>query len=326
MPAVVARRPDWSELLAWTAALGVGLVLWWASATHPASLPAWAPWDFSWQEFAATAAALWWYGRGLTRSTPQERPAAWRQICFLAGLVVLYVVLQTRFLYLSQHMFFLNRLQHLAMHHLGPFLIALGRPGATIRRGMPAPMRRLIDHRAVRLALRVVQQPIIAAALFVGLIALWLLPPVHFAAMIDPQLYAVMNWSMVVDGILFWSLVLDPQPRPPARLGFGVRAILAIGVMFPQILMGSVITFSNQVLYPYYDLCGRVYPTIDTMLDQHLGGIVVWIPGAMMSVIGFFVVLNNYRLNEEAEARRARPQPDAVSGRVTLRASAWTGR
>lgn len=326
MPAVVTRRVDWNELLAWATALGVGLALWWSSATHPASLPAWAPWDFSWKEFAATAAALWWFSRGLARSTPQQRPAVWRQICFLAGLAILYVVLQTRFLYLSQHMFFLNRLQHLAMHHLGPMLIALGWPGATIRRGMPAPMQRVIDHPAMRLVLRVVQHPVIAAVLFVGLIALWLIPSVHFAAMIDPQLYAVMNWSMVVDGILFWSLVLDPRPRPPARLGFGMRAILVIGVMFPQILMGSLITFSNRVLYPYYDLCGRVYPTINAMLDQHLGGIVVWIPAAMMSVIGFFVVLNNYRLHEEAEARLAVSQPGSDAGRVTLRASAWTGR
>ena len=43
-----------------------------------------------------------------------------------------------------------------------------------------------------------------AAVLFVGLIYLWLVPTVHFRAMIDPDLYAVMNWSMViVDGILF---------------------------------------------------------------------------------------------------------------------------
>ncbi len=327
MPAIAARHhPDWTELLAWATALGIGLALWWVSEAHPATLPAWAPWDFSWKEFAATTAALWWFGRGLARSAPQERPAAWRQICFLAGLLALYVVLQTRFLYLSQHMFFLNRLQHLTMHHLGPFLIALGWPGATIRRGMPAPARRMIDHRMTRLALRVVQQPIIASVLFVGLIALWLIPPVHFRAMIDSHLYAVMNWSMVVDGILFWSLVLDPRPRPPARLGFGTRAVMLIGVMFPQILMGSVITFSDQVLYPYYDLCGRVYPTISATLDQHLGGIVVWIPAAMMSVIGFFVVLNNFRLHEEAEARRTGSRPATEAGRVALRASAWTGR
>lgn len=324
---IVGRiRPDRAETLAWLALFSVGAVLSWWCQAHPATLPVWAPWDFSWKEFLATAATLWWFGRGLTRSLPSERPAAWRQACFLLGLLVLYGVLQTRFLYLSQHMFFLNRLQHLAMHHLGPFLIALGCAGPTMRRGMPASLSRLIDRRPVRLALRVVQFPPIAATLFVGLIALWLIPSVHFVAMVDPRLYAVMNWSMVLDGILFWTLVLDPRPRPSARLGFGTRVVLVVGVMFPQILMGSIITFSSQMLYPYYDLCGRVYPTVGALLDQHLGGLVVWIPAAMMSVIGFFVVLNNFRLHEEAQSRAAPPQLDPTIPRIVLNASGWTGR
>lgn len=268
-------------------------------------------------------AVVWWYGRGLVRTAMAQRPASWRQVCFLLGLLALYIVLQTRFLYLSQHMFFLNRVQHLAMHHLGPFLIALGLPGATMRRGMPAVLGRLIDSRPIRVMMAIVQQPFIAAVLFVGLIGLWLIPPVHFAAMIDPRLYAVMNWSMVLDGLLFWSLVLDPRPRPPARAGFGTRIIMVVGVMFPQILMGSTITFDTHVLYPYYDLCGRVYPTIGALLDQHLGGIVVWIPAAMMSVLGFFVVLNNYRLHEE---RQPPPALDPGQAAIMLQSSRWTGR
>ena len=148
------RRLDRPELYAWLALLGVGMLLSWLCQAHPTALPAWAPWDFSWTEFLAASAALWWFGRGLTRTAAALRPAPWRQLSFLLGLLVLYGVLQTRFLYLSQHMFFLNRLQHLAMHHLGPFLIALGWPGEMIRRGMPAPVRRLVDLRPIRLAVR----------------------------------------------------------------------------------------------------------------------------------------------------------------------------
>ena len=325
MTFLIARdRPDRTELFAWATVLLTGGVLSWASATHPATIPAWAPWDFSWPIFGALAAALWWYARGLTRTPAAARPAGWRQACFLAGMLLLYTVLQTRFVYLSQHMFFLNRLQHLAMHHLGPFLIALAWPGATIRRGMPAWVRGIIDSRAMRRTMWVVQQPLIAAALFVGLIALWLEPDIHFAAMIDPRLYAVMNASMVIDGLFFWCLVLDPRPAPPARTGYAVRMAIVVGVMFPQILMGSTIAFTQQVLYSYYDLCGRLYPSVNATLDQHLGGLVVWIPAAMMSVIGFFVVLVHFRLHEEAMADQL-PDPGETGG-IVLRASAWTGR
>ncbi len=81
--------------------------------------------------------------------------------------------------------------------------------------------------------------------------------------MIDPDLYAVMNWSMILDGILFWVLVLDPRPKPPARISGVLRAVCSIGVMFPQIVIGAVIAFISDNIYPYYDLCGRIYPSIE---------------------------------------------------------------
>ena len=90
------------------------------------------------------------------------------------------------------------------------------------------------------------QQPLLAAFLFVGLIYFWLIPPIHFRAMIDWRLYAVMNWSMVLDGLLFWCLVLDPRPKPPARISYGARAALVLGVMFPQIALGAVDHHSQQ--------------------------------------------------------------------------------
>ena len=52
--------------------------------------------------------------------------------------------------------------------------------------------------------------------------------------MIDPRLYLLMNASMFLDGLLFWSLVLDPRPQPPARVSFATRFVMAVVVMFPR--------------------------------------------------------------------------------------------
>ena len=138
--------------------------------------------------------------------------------------------------------------------------------------------------------------------------------------MIDPDLYAVMNWSMILDGILFWVLVLDPRPKPPARISGVLRAVCSIGVMFPQIVIGAVIAFISDNIYPYYDLCGRIYPSISAITDQHIGAVVIWIPPAMMSVIGLLVVLNKIRLNDEARNETSHERP------IGLSASKWTGR
>jgi putative membrane protein len=103
----------------------------------------------------------------------------------------------------------------------------------------------------------------------------------------------------VADGFLFWLLVLDPRPKPPARISSGARAALAIGVMFPQIVLGASITFAGFDLYSFYNLCGRLYPSIDALADQQLGGIVIWIPPGMMSIVALLVVLNALRRREE---------------------------
>ncbi|MGH6969408.1 MAG: cytochrome c oxidase assembly protein [Stellaceae bacterium] len=313
---------DRRDGIAYGAILAIGASLFWLSTDHPSLMPVWAPWDFSPTVYLATTLTLFWFWRGLALAPTETRPPLWRRIAFLAGFLVIYTVLQTRFEYWSQHMFFLNRAQHVVMHHIGPFLIALGGAGPILRRGMPHWTQRVADSRAVAIVLRVIQQPFVAAFLFVGLFYFWLIPAVHFRAMIDARLYAVMNWSMVLDGILFWCLVLDPRPKPPAQTSYGLRAALAFGVMFPQILLGAVISFSQHDLYAYYDLCGRLFPSIGALTDQHIGGIVSWIPPAMMSVVGVLVVLNALRIHEESAAKAE----DEASASMAALASRWTGR
>jgi putative membrane protein len=321
-PRTPFARLDRGDLAFYTAGFVPGALFFWLSTTRPALLPFWAPWDFSWSEYLATALALGWFCRGLIRSPSGARPPAWRCVAFIVGLAAIYAVLQTHFDYMAQHMFFLNRVQHVVMHHLGPFLIALGGAGGTIVRGMPGWARKLALSRPAATALHIVQQPMLAAFLFVGLFAFWLLPAIHFRAMLDPQLYAVMNWSMVLDGILFWSLVLDPRLAPPARIGFGARVALALFVMFPQILIGAIITLSPRDLYPFYDLCGRLYPSIGALADQHIGGIISWIPPAMMSVIAVLLILNALRVGDEA----MEPDDDEAATAMAALASRWTGR
>ncbi len=271
--------------------LAPGVMLYWLSTFHPAALPVWAPWEFSWLEYLAFAFTLLWFFRGLASLPAAMRPGPWRRAAFFSGLAAIYAVTQTRYDYMAQHMFFLNRIQHVAMHHLGPFLIALANIGAIIKSGMPAGCRRICDSRAVTITLRVLQQPFIAAFLFVGLFYFWLIPPIHFRAMLDDRIYRLMNWSMVLDGLLFWSLVLDPRPRPLARAAYGTRLALSASIIFPQIVLGAFVTFAHRDLYPYYDLCGRLFPAIDALDDQHLAGIVMWIPTSMMGVIGALIVL-----------------------------------
>jgi putative membrane protein len=226
--------------------------------------------------------------------------------------------LHTRLDYFFEHEFFMHRLQHLVLHHLGPFFIALSYPGAALRAGIPFAWRQrfvrpALQSPVVRKLLDVVMHPVVAVTLFVGLIYFWLLSPIHFVAMLDWRLYRVMNWSMVIDGLLFWWLVLDPRPAPPARLSPGKRVLVVIAAIPPQIVLGAFIFFTPHELYPIYSICGRAFTWLSPMRDQQIGGLLLWIPGSMMSVIGALIALRHWmrlsargRLRSERRATTAR--------------------
>lgn len=297
VPAFSGDGPGW---LAYGGLLCAGAVLWIACRFFPADLPFWMPWDFSWPVFLVTALALGWFVLGLANLPSDLRPAPWRRASFVLGVLATYAVLQTHVDYYAQHMFFVHRAQHFVLHHVGAFLIALGMPGQAIWKGMPRFLKPVLASKPVRGAVDIIQHPAVAPVLFVGLIYLWLIPDFHTRVMLDSRLYNLMNISMAVDGIFFWSLILDSRPRPPARLGFGLRALLVIAVEPFQMALGAILSLSGTDYYPVYRICGRFWD-IPALSDQHYGGLIIWLPSTMTSLAGMICVLVALRLHEESE-------------------------
>lgn len=250
------------------------------------------PYDFSPLTIASYALVLMLYGIALQRMPASERPGPGRVFTFVIGVVLCYAVMQTAFDYYSQYMFFVHRGQHLVLHHLGPFLIALSNPLPVMRFwGEKIPQAARPWLAPVRLAYRIVQHPAVAPVLFAGLVYFWLWPGIHFNAMLSRKLYWVMNWSMLLDGLLFWWLIFDPRsPAITRALGYGKRMLLLALVAVPQMVLGAWIVFSRGMVYDVYEVCGRAWP-LAPETDQLLGGLLTWIPPAMMSVLGILIIL-----------------------------------
>ena len=248
------------------------------------------PWEESFLVVAAASAAAILFWRGCGRSHPSRR----RKFYFWTGLILVYLVSHTQFDYYAEHQFFIHRLQHLVLHHLGPFLIILSSPLGTLLAGMPTLGRqscaRITQSEPFLYLVRVLCNPIIAVALFSALIGFWLLPSIHFTAMIDWRLYRLMNWSMFINGLIFWGIVLHQGPILSIRLTPGSRIAMMFAVIPPQIVLGALIFFATREIYPIYTICGRAIDGINAIADQQIGGIILWIHGAMMSAIGILIV------------------------------------
>ncbi|MDR5779942.1 cytochrome c oxidase assembly protein [Caballeronia sp. LZ065] len=286
-------------------------------------------WLDPWEPSPTVVIAVLVAGILFARGARHARVTLARRIAFWFGLGALYVALHTRLDYFFEHEFFMHRLQHLVLHHLGPFFIALSYPGAALRAGIPFTWRRRWVRPAAQSSVArgffaVVFNPVVAVVLFVGLIYFWLLSPIHFKAMLDARLYRVMNWSMVIDGLLFWWLVLDPRPAPPARLAPGRRILIVIAAIPPQIILGAYIFFTPHELYPIYSICGRAFTWITPMRDQQIGGLLLWIPGSMMSVIGALIALRHWmRLSARTRLRKENGRGvDSAPGGAKVKANA----
>ena len=276
------------------------------------------PWEFSPTVLLSCAVGAGLYLRGVLRlQRLGRRVGFWAPLSFLLGVGLIYGVLQTYYDYLSQHMFFVHRLQHLVLHHLAPLLIVVATPGPVLRAGLPSRWRRGASSLAQAswwsASVRVLQQPLVAGVLFVGLVYFWLTPSIHFTAMLDARRYRVMNWSMAIDGLLFWWLMLTPH-RAQGRIavGYGRRIAILVAAGFLQLFLGAYIAMSKTVLFDVYGICGRAW-AMSALTDQELGGLFTWIPPAMMSLIGVLIVIHHL-LHDAERSDRGRLARDTLAG------------
>ncbi|AHG63124.1 cytochrome c oxidase assembly protein [Advenella mimigardefordensis] len=301
-----------------------------------------APWEFSPTLIALFLLAGWLFVRG----TRVHRVTLARQLLFWSGFVVLYLSLHTHVDYYAERMFFVHRIQHLVLHHLGPLLIMGAYPGQIMRAGLPLRARVwLRDYRrsfSGRFITGVLTNKILVPFLFVFLVLFWLLPTIQFYSMLDWRLYLFMNWSVVVSGFMYWNLILDRRPYiapvltartrlgrflqwtiasgTPAVLSPGARILSPIITMLPQMIVGAVITFTSTDIYPLFDLCGRALP-MSAVTDQSIGGLTMWIPAAMVETFGLLFALSTMmRLSAKGRQKTSRQMREMRLAQQQLKA------
>ncbi|SDV46463.1 cytochrome c oxidase assembly protein [Chitinasiproducens palmae] len=262
------------------------------------------PWEPSAPLVLVIALAGWLFARGARRHCIK----AGRHVAFWSGLLLFYVLLHTHLDYYAEHQFFMHRLQHLGLHHLAPLLLMAAFPAEVLRGGLPLRWRRMTRtvgrHPLWKRTTAVTMNPFLVTILFIVAVLFWLVPSVQFVSMLDWRIYHAMNWSVAVTGLMYWALILDHRPSPPARMRPGGRVMSPIVTMVPQILAGAVITFTERDLYPIFDLCGRAF-FLTPLFDQSLGGLIMWVPAAGFEALGTLIALRHLmRLSQTPRARQ----------------------
>lgn len=269
----------------------------------------WLGWLIPWEVSPSLVAAFVLAGALFVVGQRRHHVTWARQVFFWTGMVLLYLSMHTQLDYYAERMFFIHRAQHLVLHHLGPLLVMGAYPGSVMRAALPLAWRRRLRDalatRGGRVVVGIVTHRIGVPALFVFLVLVWLIPSVQFYSMLDWRLYRLMNWSVVISGFMYWSLILDRRPSPPAVMTPGGRILSPILTMTPQMIAGAIIAFTEHDIYPIFDLCGRALP-MSALTDQTVGGLTMWIPAALIEVSGLLFALSTLmRLSGAGRLRRS---------------------
>ncbi len=281
------------------------------------------PWEFSWVFLVTFVLACVLYLRGSRRL----RVPPGRQLAFWSGMAIIYLSLHTYLDYYAEHEFFMHRLQQLLLHHLAPLLIVTAYPASVLRAGLPLSwrvhlLRPLQRSWPWRMVMGVLMQPAVASLLFIMFVLMWLIPSLQTMAMLDWRVYRFMNWTMLISGFAYWSLVLDHRPHPPGRMVVGMRVLSPAITMTPQILAGAIVTFSRTDLYPIFEICGRAF-SFNVLTGQMVGGLITWVPAAMIESLGGLMALRQWlRLSRNGRLPRQQPRmraPLAMSGQGVVR-------
>lgn len=282
-----------------------------ASTTPPAPVPAVAAhvpghwltaWSFDPLVWGLAGFFLWLYARGQrARGERGPRLPAWREALFPAGVLLTWVTLESPLGALAYHLFWMRQLQHLVLHVLAPFLIFLARPQYALFAGMPRPLRHrlllpLLKSRGARRFGRAATHPALAAALYIGTLAVWTVPALHNPTVTNPAMLALMLSTMFATGLLFFWVLFDPRD-PPAGVGHGVRMAMLGAAGLSAIAVGAVLLLKTVEFYPAYDLTGRLWGWLPVD-DEATGGFLIWLPSFTMIIAAMLTVLHEWNGSE----------------------------
>ncbi len=245
------------------------------------------------------------YARG-TRAS--RRWPGWRTLAFFAGLLTLLLALATQLEEYAFELFSAHMLQHMLLTLVAAPLLLLGAPITPLLRGLPKGARRsviapLARWRPLRLVLHTLRSPLVAGILYVGGLYYWHIPRVYDAAVEEPLLHSLEHGWYVATALLFWSVVIDPEPfRSPMPHAARIVYLLLAGAAQNTIL-GGVLAFSSRVFYPHYSTSPLEYG-IDPLTDQRIGGAIMWVPGDMIFLVAASFAFFRWLQTEEDTQRR----------------------
>jgi cytochrome c oxidase assembly factor CtaG len=258
----------------------------------------WSAWNVL-APFTFVACAIlivYWRGwRRLHRAMPTRW--GWRRgIFFSAGVIALWIALQSPIDALASWLLAAHMTQHFLLTMIAPPLLLLGWPMPPFLAGVPRWLSR--DMLGPILAWPRAQQcgmflthPLTGWLAMVLLTWGWHLPVAYQLALEVPAWHLVEHMCFLWGGILFWWSVVAPYPwrTPWPRIAMPLYLLSAD---VANTIVAAILAFAPSAIYPWYESTAPTFG-VTALTDQQEAAAIMWIPGQLVYLIPAVVILFN---------------------------------
>jgi putative membrane protein len=204
---------------------------------------------------------------------------------FFSGLLALVVALNGPLHDLSDYyLFSAHMVQHLVLTLVVPPLLLAGTPAWMA----DAVLRALARPRPLGALIGVLTRPLPAFACYAVALVAWHLPGPYNAALETHAWHVVEHVLLIATAGLGWWPILSPSTVAPA-LPYGAQLLYLFVFGMPMTVVAAFVTGAEHVLYPFYAAAPRIFD-ITPLADQRLGGVIMWVPAAIIPVLVFSLV------------------------------------
>ena len=243
----------------------------------------------------AVFAALYFYGITAWRRqhVPGETVSPWRVLSFSLGCLLLLGALNGPIHDLSDYyLFSAHMFQHLLLTLVVPPLWLAGMPDWLLR-----PVFR---RSGTRNAARFLTRPLVAGAIYSITISAWHVIQLYDLMMRSHEVHILTHLMFMAVAVIMWWPVMSPSPEVPRTTpGLAMLYLFLVGI--PMQIVAALITFADDLLYPWYAVAPRMWG-LSPLDDQQLGGLLMWIPGNLRIFAAIGVQFFRWAKESEASA------------------------
>jgi putative membrane protein len=265
------------------------------------------------------------YALGLRYSAPRgllPHHRWWHTTAFYAGLLVVLIALESPLDALVDQFFWAHMLQHELLTLAAAPLLVFGAPLMPVWRAVPLGARRVTlggvfgrpgVSRIVKGLGRALSTPLLAWLLFVGVFTAWHLPWLYDLALDQPPVHILEHVLFLATAVLFWAQVIPSRPLH-LRLNYLWRAIYIGTSAMASNLLAAVYMYSVAPIYPYYAALHRPAGMMPALVDQHIAGAVMDVPGTILFFVAILALIALWlREDERASAAETGTPPSDES-------------